>query len=215
MQCEHTVGIPNGRFSSLPGFGIHTRRVGFDSPVSLSSPASSRRAAGGKLFSPSTPAVFLPWFSTVTRRTANTLLDHDLISVLWSLRTCLTSPRREAAYMRFCSFQTYLSALRQLIVFQSSVIVIESEARHINCYSYLFAFTHCGSRLLILAVKPSFLWHYSSIRVRHLLLEPSFPLIAYGLTAYLLPISGAYKRFTSFLISMFTSPLGRVSPPGV
>ncbi len=97
MQCEHTVGIPKGRFSSRPGFGIQTLRVGFDFPVILSSLASSRRAAGGRDFTPSTPAVFFPWFSTVTRRTAKTLLYQDLISVFWSLRTRLTSPRREAA----------------------------------------------------------------------------------------------------------------------
>jgi hypothetical protein len=50
------VGMPRGRFSSLPGLGIHTRLVGMDLPVELSCPASSRRAAGGSDFTPSTQA---------------------------------------------------------------------------------------------------------------------------------------------------------------
>jgi hypothetical protein len=91
------VGIPSGRFSSLPGFGIHTRRVGLDFPVILSSLANFKRISGGSDLTPSTPAVFFPWFSTVTLRTANALLDQDLINVFWSLRHRLTSPRREAA----------------------------------------------------------------------------------------------------------------------
>ena len=33
---KRPLGIPNGRFSSLPGFGIHTLRVGRDFPVNLS-----------------------------------------------------------------------------------------------------------------------------------------------------------------------------------
>jgi hypothetical protein len=28
MQYEQAIGIPRGRFSSLPGFGIHTLRTG-------------------------------------------------------------------------------------------------------------------------------------------------------------------------------------------
>ena len=127
VQCEYTVGIPRGRFSFRPGFGIKTLRVGFDFPVIDSSLASSRRATGDMDLTPSTPAVFFPWFSCVTRRTAKTLLDQDLINVFWSLRTRLTLPWREAAYMRFCSLKTSLSTLRQLISFQSSVIVSESE----------------------------------------------------------------------------------------
>lgn len=97
VQYGHTVGIPNGRFSSRPGLGIQTLLVGLDLPVSFNCPVSSRRAFGDSDLTPSTPAVFFPWFSTVTRRTASTLLDQDLINVFWSLRHRLISPRREAA----------------------------------------------------------------------------------------------------------------------
>jgi hypothetical protein len=54
--------------------------VGLDLPVSFNSLTSCKRACGGSDLKPSTPAVFLPWFSTVTLRTANTLLDQDLIN---------------------------------------------------------------------------------------------------------------------------------------
>ncbi len=60
VHYEHTVGIPNGRFSSLPGFGIQTLRVGLDFPVSLSFLARDKRASGGRDLTPSTPAVLLP-----------------------------------------------------------------------------------------------------------------------------------------------------------
>ena len=54
------MGIPNGRFSSLPGLGIQTLRVGLDLPVILSSLTNSIRASGDNVFIPSTPAVFKP-----------------------------------------------------------------------------------------------------------------------------------------------------------
>ncbi len=60
---SYITGIPSGRFSLLPGFGIQTILVGLDFPVSFNSLASSRRAAGDKLLNPSTPAVFFPWLS--------------------------------------------------------------------------------------------------------------------------------------------------------
>src|ERR671933_1734050 len=94
---SYIVGIPNGRFSSFPGLGIHTLRVGCDFPVNLSCLARLKRAAGDSDLIPSTPAVFFPMLSCVTRRTDKTLLDQDLINIFWSLRTRLTSPRREAA----------------------------------------------------------------------------------------------------------------------
>ena len=91
------MGIPSGRFSSLPGFGIQTLRVGLLLPVNLSCPMSFIRASGDRFLTPSTPAVFFPLFSVVTRRTAKALFDQDLSSVFWSFRTCLMSPQREAA----------------------------------------------------------------------------------------------------------------------
>lgn len=91
------MGIPSGLRSVLPGLGIQTLRVGLDFPVILSLVASFIRSVGGSDFIPSTPAVFFPWFNWQTLRTAKILFLQDLINVLWSLRTSLTFPLREAA----------------------------------------------------------------------------------------------------------------------
>jgi hypothetical protein len=88
--------MPKGRFSSVPGFGIHTRLVGLTFEPSFRLLISFKRAAGDKDFNPSTPAVFLPVLSWVTLRTDKALADQDFISVFWSLRTAFTSPRLEA-----------------------------------------------------------------------------------------------------------------------
>ena len=55
MQCEHTVGMPKGRFSSVPGLGIQTRRVGFTFEPNLRLTTSLRRAVGDNDLTPSTP----------------------------------------------------------------------------------------------------------------------------------------------------------------
>jgi hypothetical protein len=52
---------------------------------------------------PSTPAVFLPVLSWVTRRTEIALTDQDFINVFWSLRNAFTSPRLEARKILFWS----------------------------------------------------------------------------------------------------------------
>ena len=67
---SYIVGIPKGCFSSLPGFGIHTLRVGFDLQVNLRFKASSILCFGLSFLIPSTPAVLLPLLSTVARVTA-------------------------------------------------------------------------------------------------------------------------------------------------
>ena len=69
-SVSYIVGIPSGRFSSLPGLGIQTLRVGLLLPVSLSCPTSFIRAFGDSDLTPSTPAVFLPRLSCDTLRTA-------------------------------------------------------------------------------------------------------------------------------------------------
>ena len=191
------VGIPNGRFSSFPGFGIQTLRVGLLLPVSLSCPMSFIRASGDRFLTPSTPAgtlaerscratqakslpvrrrhrllfggqiptenaprrsqrqlcgkrgadaPLLPLFSVVTRRTARALFDQDLISVLWSCRTCLISPQRQRpraamqqhkcalrparcvrvvdrrrSALRGCTYRRIVSTFRQLILSQTTV----------------------------------------------------------------------------------------------
>lgn len=94
---SYMVGIESGLFStSEPGFGIHTLRVGAAFLPNFSDFTKIRRAAGDRLFCPSTPAVFLPRLSCVTLRTAKHLADQECNKVFWSFRTALTSPRCEA-----------------------------------------------------------------------------------------------------------------------
>jgi hypothetical protein len=75
------VGIPKGRFSSVPGLGIQTLLVGFALWDSFSFFTSSNLWTGESDLIPSTPAVFLPWLSCVTRRTAKHFADQDRINV--------------------------------------------------------------------------------------------------------------------------------------
>lgn len=90
------VGMPKGRCSSVAGLGIQTRRTGSALAGSRRVVAKVRRWSGVKDFLPSTPAVFLPWFSCVTRRTANSFADWEVINSLWSERTRLTLPQHWA-----------------------------------------------------------------------------------------------------------------------
>src|SRR5215813_12905399 len=64
-------------------------------------------------FTPSTPAVFLPWLSWVTRRTAKSRADRDLINNFCNWCTVFRSPRSEALKMRFCRRYCCCSSLRQ------------------------------------------------------------------------------------------------------
>jgi hypothetical protein len=75
------VGVPNGLVSVLPSLGMLTRRVGFAFPVNLNLPTRLIGCFGVRALTPSTPAVFLPWLSYVTRRTAIHFADPDLIRV--------------------------------------------------------------------------------------------------------------------------------------
>ncbi len=95
--------MPKGRFSSVPGLGIHTLRVGLTLDPSFKLFTSFKRAAGDSDLMPSTPAVFLPVLSWVTRRTEIALTDQDFINVFWSLRNAFTSPRLEARKILFWS----------------------------------------------------------------------------------------------------------------
>ena len=96
VQCEYTIGIPKGRFSSVPGLGIQTLLVDFAFWDNLNLATSLSLWAGVRDFTPSTPAVLFPRLSCETRRTARHLAAQDLINVFWSLRTALLSPRLEA-----------------------------------------------------------------------------------------------------------------------
>src|SRR6266705_5650433 len=107
------VGMPSGRFSILPGLGIHTRRTGCGLSVRESVATRARRWDGVRALTPSTPAVFLPRLSCVTRRTARHFADQDFINKCSSRWTARWSSRWAARKMRFWSFQTF-----RWIVFQ-------------------------------------------------------------------------------------------------
>src|SRR5438876_2468423 len=77
--------------------------------------------AGETVFTPSMPAVFLPWLSWVTRRTAKSRADRDFITNFCSLWTVFRSPRSEALKMRFCRRYRCCSSLRQGISAHSSL----------------------------------------------------------------------------------------------
>ena len=78
--------------------------------------------------------------------------------------------------MRFCSLKTYLSTWCQLISFHPIVFCCES-ILGLFTVTYTFSFdTESESRLHILGITPSFFWHYPLFRIRHWLLDPSFPI---------------------------------------
>jgi hypothetical protein len=87
---SYMVGIPRGLLSVLFGCGIHTLRVGLLLPLILSFWANSSLCFGVNDLTPSTPAVFFPWFSWVTRLTASGRAFHDPVRVFWSFRTVLS-----------------------------------------------------------------------------------------------------------------------------
>lgn len=91
------VGIPKGRFSLLPGFGIHTlfTGAGFDQGLTKLLTRISL-SLGVRDFKPSMPAVFLPVLSWVTFLTARHLADQEFSSNLCNLRTLFASPCFEA-----------------------------------------------------------------------------------------------------------------------
>src|SRR5713226_4997464 len=119
------TGIPNGLRSFFPGFGIQTRLSGsgFLLAISFGWIASTIASlpVGWTDFTPSMPAVFLPWLSWVTRRTAKSRADRDFISSFWSLWTVFRSPRSEALKIRFCRWYRCCSSLRQGISAHSSL----------------------------------------------------------------------------------------------
>jgi len=78
-------GIPNGRSSDVPGFGIITLLVGLDFPVSSKESTSANLWDGVKDLMPSTPAVDRPWLSCVTFLMDKSLADLDFIKSFWSL----------------------------------------------------------------------------------------------------------------------------------
>lgn len=90
------VGMPKGRFSALPGLGIQTLLTALILDLKSIALISWKRWAGVRDLTPSTPAVFFPWLSCVTRLTDKHLAHQDFISSRWSLWTLLISPLKEA-----------------------------------------------------------------------------------------------------------------------
>jgi hypothetical protein len=111
------TGIPSGRLSALPGLGIDTRRTGYDFRclhcLGWIRSTMISRCVGETAFTPSTPAVFLPWLSCVTRRTASRRAARDFISSFWSVWTARVLPRWLARKILFCMRYTCCSSLRQ------------------------------------------------------------------------------------------------------
>ena len=95
------VGMPRGRFSGLPRFGIHARLSGVAWLVRCSLPASRSRWDGVNDFVPSLPAVCLPRLSWRTRRTAHKRASQDVSNRFGSVCTVLPWPRCVAGDMRF------------------------------------------------------------------------------------------------------------------
>src|SRR3954447_11601986 len=67
----------------------------------------------------STPAVLLPWFCCVTRRTLVRRLEYERSISFWRDRTFRRSPICEARKIRWRRRRTCALALRQLTLFQS------------------------------------------------------------------------------------------------
>jgi hypothetical protein len=111
------TGIPRDRFSVLPGLGMYTHRTGYDFRwlhcLGWSRSTMTSRQLGETAFTPSTPAVFLPWLSCVTRRTASKRAARDFIRSFWSVWTAHVLPRWLARKILFCMRYTSCSSLGQ------------------------------------------------------------------------------------------------------
>jgi len=96
---------------------MYTRRTGYDFMclhcLGWMRSTMTSRWVGETAFTPSTPAVFLPWLSCVTRRTASSRAARDFISSFWSVWTARVLPRWLARKILFCMRYTCCSSLRQ------------------------------------------------------------------------------------------------------
>ena len=90
------TGIPSGRRSVFPGFGIYTRRTGCGAGISLSCLANWILSSGLMRAILSMPGVFFPALSCATRRTAKSRAGHDAVRSRCSLCTFRLSFRRVA-----------------------------------------------------------------------------------------------------------------------
>lgn len=88
--------MPKGLDScGLPGLGISTRRTGWAVMVSgvRRRSTNKRRTAGPTALTQSIPAVFFPWLSCVTRRTASMRAASDFMSSRCKLWTAFVLPQ--------------------------------------------------------------------------------------------------------------------------
>src|SRR6516162_2429497 len=102
---------------------------------------------------PSTPAVFLPWLSWVTRRTARSRADRDFINNFCNLWTVFRSSRSEALKMCFCRRYRCRSSLRQGNAAHSS-LELASGALVCSMLVTLLHSTVSGLRQHILGITP-------------------------------------------------------------
>lgn len=149
------VGIPRGRFSSFPGCGIHPLRTGEALPSRVSMAAISRRFAGSRFVSPSTPAVFLPLFSWVPCLTASVFAAFDRVRTRVRPRTARVSPRCFALSIRVCRLEISRASFRQGVGLHSSL-------------------TPCGASLSMRCLMCSLRRYFLSGRL-HVSLASGFP----------------------------------------
>ncbi len=120
---------------------------------------SSRSFAGTDL-TPSTPAVFFPWLSCVTRRTASRRAALDFVNSFWSFWTVRSLPHCSARKILFCMRYTCCSNLRQGSLRQLS---LSGSSRSFPLGAFVFAIRLVAlsslspcPRLHILDITPGF-----------------------------------------------------------
>jgi len=120
------VGMPRGRFSGLPRFGIHVRLSGVALLVRGSVPARRSRWDGVNDGVPSTPAGCWPRWAWRTRRTAHPRAYQDLRHRFWRVCPVLTWPRCVAWYMRLWRRKTCRWTCFQGIACQAALRLVRS-----------------------------------------------------------------------------------------
>src|SRR5260370_18994765 len=135
---------------------------------------SANLPVGWTDLTPSMPAVFLPWLSWVTRRTARSRADRDFINNFCSLWTVFRSPRSEALKMRFCRRYRCRSSLRQGNPAHSS-LELSSGALVCSMRLALLHSTVPGLRQRILDITPAFCFSDHPTTQPHTLFTCPFP----------------------------------------
>jgi hypothetical protein len=151
------VGIPKGRFCSVPGLGIHTRLVGLTFEPRFKFPVSSRRCFGVSDLTPSTPAVFFPWLSWVTLRTEDSSCWpwlHQRMSGVCDMLWHHHGQRLDKFYE--WSLYTLRSSLRQLIECHSTISFLDCVLDIYTHYLGLYLPNHRKSVCIFWALPQTF-----------------------------------------------------------